>query len=300
VQQPRQDVISVVIAWVNPLELLTPGLDALHQQSRRPDEIIVVTRHGSAQQKRLCATYPGVTLLAAPTSTSIPVLRSMGLKHASGTVVVVTEDHCVPSNDWISVVARQMQGDCGVVGGPVENDCTTRWRDWAAFLTEYAGAVQPAAAGPVADVPSNNAAYKRELIHGLCDTLDRGLWESFYYSQLAARGIVIISVPEMVVHHRRPFDFWYFIGQRYHFCRSFAGMRCQSFTHLDRFTYAVGSLLLPPLLLLRGLRTLVRKGRLVGRYVCCLPLIGMYVTVGAVGEMMGYLGGGGRSLELVE
>lgn len=292
--------ISVVIAWVNGLELLQPGMDALQQQSRAADEIIVVTRHDAESQKRFQSLYPEVVLISAPANTTITILRSMGIKRASGSIIVVTEDHCVPALNWIATIERRMQGGCSVVGGPVENAPGHRVRDWAAFLMEYAGAIGPAVDGPVGGLPGNNVAYKRELVSGLCDVLESDRWESFYHSQLVERGVVLTSEPSMIVYHKRPFDFWYFISQRFHFCRSFAGMRRQSFSMGQRLKYGFGSVLLPPLLWLRGLRTLMAKKRYVGLYLFCSPMIAVYLIAGAWGEMVGYFFGGGYSLEHIE
>jgi Glycosyl transferase family 2 len=300
-------VISVVIAWVNPLELLKYGLDALlHGINRPADEVIVVTRHNDVDQARLRDLYPEVILLSAPEHTPITSLRSLGLKRARGNVVVVTEDHCTPSTDWLAAIERRMLEGYDIVGGPIENACTGRIRDWAAFLTEYAFAVLPNTSPTEGETKSvhliacNNVAYRRKFISGLCQTLESGRWESFYRSQLNESEAKMIYEPKMMLYHRRPFDFWYFVTQRYHFCRSFAAMRCQMISASQKLKYGVGSTLLPPLLLFRGIRTITRKRRLVGRYLTCLPLIATYFTAGALGEMTGYFLGGGTSLERVE
>jgi len=295
------DSISIVIAWVNPLELIVPGLKSLlEMQDRHPDEIIVVTRHGEEECKRLRALFSGVELLRAPSGTPITALRSMGLREARGSIVSVTEDHCIPGRDWIARIEKWISQGYGVVGGPVENDCTHRWRDWAAFLTEYAGAVRPAMGTVVNGLPGNNVAYRRELIDGLCQTLEGGRWESFYHESLQRQEVRMHFDPDMLVYHRRPFDFWYFIRQRYYFCRAFAGMRGPFRTLLDRCKYGFGSALLPPVLMLRGLGNLIERRRLVLRYLSCLPLIAAYMTVGAFGEMTGYFFGGGDALRRVE
>jgi glycosyl transferase family 2 len=301
--QGRHLSISVVIAWVNSLDLLIPGLEALlSKQTRGPDEVIIATRHDKEMQSRLRALYPSVIVLSAHPSTPVTALRSLGIRRACGTVIVVTEDHCVPSSDWVSIIEKQMMHpDCRIVGGPVENGSTTRLRDWAAFLTEYADFVPASAGGFVSPrVPGNNVAYRRELCDELCAILEKGLWESFYYQHLVNCGIHIAFDREMLIYHSRTFDFWYFVEQRYHFCRSFAAMRCDSFTVFDRMKYGAGSLVLPPVLVFRGLMTLLRKRRLVWRYLFCLPLIGIYMSIGALGEMMGYFLGGGNSLARVE
>lgn len=300
--------LSVVIAWVNPFELLQPTLDSLLNVSKRkPDEIIVVTRHDESEKKRLQILYPNITLIGAPSNTTITRLRSIGIRHSSGDVIVVTEDHCIATPDWLKAVENKIEQGYDIVGGPIENDCKKRLRDWAAFLTEYAFAILPAAPLSIQDgesktepIPGNNVAYKREFLKGLCETLDEDLWESFYHKRLEADGAKMIHEPEMLLYHRHPFDFFYFVKQRYHFCRSFAAMRCKTLNRPNHFKYGVGSLVLPPFLWLRGLLTLVKKRRFVGLYFLCSPLISIYLCAGAFGEMTGYFLGGGNSLEYVE
>jgi hypothetical protein len=296
--------ISVVIAWVNPLELLVPGLAALaNQHGEGPAEIIIVTRHPEAEQRKLCDLYPQIILVPAPPHTTIPELRSIGIRRSRGAIVAVTEDHCVPGKDWIAKIQRSFSdNDCDVVGGPIENAYIYRRRDWAAFLVEYAWALRSSGNVPQAhpSLPGNNVAYRRHVTDGLCRTLDRGLWESFYHEELVESGAHLKYEPEMLVYHRRPFDFGYFVKQRYHFSRSFAAMRLQHLTGVGRIKYGLGSLILPPLLVLRGYRTLSQKRRYVNLYLACLPLIAIYVTSGAFGEMLGYLLGGGDSLAEVE
>jgi hypothetical protein len=77
-------------------------------------------------------------------------------------------------------------------------------------------------------------------------------------------------------------------------------MRCLTFTAMTRLKYGFGSALLPPLLLLRCYQNLAKRRRFVGQYFRCLPLISLYVMVGAFGEMVGYFLGGSNSLEKVE
>jgi hypothetical protein len=292
---------AVVIAWVNPYELIEPGLRLLLTgATRKPDEIVVITRHDAALRNRLQSAFPEVTIIPAPRGTTIPKLRSIGIQASSSSVVLVTEDHCVPAPDWIEHAASAISGGSQVVGGPVENVWTFRLRDWAAFLTEYAGAVRSAVPGVENGLPGNNIAYRREVAEEIARTLDADLWESFEFAALERRGVRFTFDPDMLVYHRRPFGFFYFLGQRYHFCRAFAEMRRRSLSPVARTKYAAGCVLLPGLLLLRSLRCLIDRRRLLGRFAICLPLIVMYLIAGAFGEMLGYLFGGARSLERVE
>lgn len=293
--------ISVVIAWVNDVKWLTPCLDALmNQTGAAPHEIIVATRLGETKRRRLSQQFPNVLVTDGGPHATIPALRAMGLERATGDVVAVTEDHCVADPGWTAAISRSIGRGCQVVGGPVENAYAERWCDQAAFLTEYAGAIGPGTDGPVDGLPGNNVAYQREWVEGLRKTLAGGRWESFYHDALRRSGVELVFDSAMMMRHRRPFDFGYFCGQRFHFCRSFAQMRNQGMSIAKRLFYGAASVLLPPLLWWRGLSTLRRKGRYLGRYLLLSPLIGIYLVAGAMGEMAGYWFGGGRSLQRVE
>lgn len=297
--------ISVVIAWVNSFDLLTAGLDALlSNTTRKADEIIVVTRHGNHAQMRFVQEYPDVHLVAALRGTPITKLRSIGIKHATGDVIVVTEDHCVPSENWLKAVELRMSDGYQMVGGAVENGWDARLRDTAAFLTEYSFAIKSKNGAQVQDqiglIPGNNAAYSRAIVDGVCKTLEEDRWESFHYADLERSGTRAVYDSEMLLYHRRPFNFFYFISQRFHFCRSFAEMRSKSLSGTGRIKYGIGCAVLPPLLWLRGLKTLVGKQRMIGTYFLCSPLIAFYLCAGAMGEMYGYFFGGGNSLAKVE
>jgi Glycosyl transferase family 2 len=290
---------SVVIAWVNDIEWLVAGLKGLIDGTLPPDEIIIATRREMRQQKLLLESFPQIKIIAALPNTGITKLRSLGLAAACGKIVFVTEDHCVPSKNWLEIAVRRIDEGADIVGGPVENSWTARIRDWAAFLTEYAFAVKSAVPAQNA-LAGNNIAYRQNLLTGLCETLDAGLWESFYLDELKNQDVKLIYDEDMMISHHRPFDFFYFVAQRFYFCRSFAEMRSQFLNRLGRAKYGAGSLLLPPFLWLRGLRILLAKRRYVALYLRCTPLIAVYLCAGACGEMFGYIFGGGNSLARIE
>ena len=47
-------------------------------------------------------------------------------------------------------------------------------------------------------------------------------------------------------------------------------------------------------------KTVVKKRRNLGMFAVCLPMIATFLTMGAFGEMVGYLAGSGTSLDRVE
>jgi len=295
-----QPSVSVIIAWVNEFGLLDLVLKALSDQVSPPNEVIVATRHQGTIIEQLRLKYPSVSLIECLHNDTIPTLRAAAIKNSKGEIVAVMEDHCLPCKNWIANILQSMTRDVVAVGGPVEQGAFQRWRDWAAFLTEYAFAIGPCEAGPVGGLAGNNVAYRRELCDDLVQTLEAQRWESFYHIEVIENGKVFWLDPNMVVAHNRPFDIFYFLAQRYYFCRSYAGMRWSSPSMMHRLIYGLGSVVLPPMLWLRSLRDLMKKKRYVARYVCLTPLIILYFIAGALGEMAGYFFGSQRSLERVE
>jgi hypothetical protein len=160
--------------------------------------------------------------------------------------------------------------------------------------------MNPVPEGIADDLPGNNIAYKRPYLLRHAGILAQGQWESWINDRLRADGIPIASTGAMVVHHIKPFRLGDFLVQRYHFARSYAGMRRRDQSPARRLVYSVGSPALPALLLARLVRTLARKRRHLGRFVLVSPLVVLFLTIGAWGEMVGYLFGPGTSLEKVE
>jgi hypothetical protein len=160
--------------------------------------------------------------------------------------------------------------------------------------------MHPVAEGEATDLPGNNIAYKRPHLLRHAHVLQEGRWESWINDRLRADGVPIASTNAMVVHHIKSFRLGYFLVQRFHFARSYAGMRRASQTPLRRLVYGAGSLALPGLLFARVTRTVLRKRRHLARFALAWPLVALFLAVGAAGEMIGYLFGPGASLEKVE
>jgi hypothetical protein len=287
------------VASVNGWDVLGPTLDALDAQPERDRiEVIVVEAVGESVRGRLRGHQPPVVLVASE-RLPIPHLRYLGVCRARGKVVAILEDHGRVAPDWAAVVLQAHQGPWAAVGGAVENG-QGGLLNWAVFFCEYTPYMRPVAEGETADLPGNNIAYKRPHLLRHAHVLQQGQWESWINDRLRADGVPIASTNAMVVHHIKSFRLGDFLVQRFHFARSYAGMRRVSQAPLRRLIYGVGSLALPGLLFARVTWTVLRKRRHLARFALVWPLVALFLTVGAVGEMVGYLFGPGASLEKVE
>lgn len=294
---PRPEV-SVVIASVNGLPYPLDCLEALaQQQGGIPAEVVLADCTGPATVAAVRERHPDVRILAFDEQKSVPWLRAAGIRAARGRLVAVTEDHCVPYPDWYQrIVEVHARTGWAAVGGGVENASTERLVDWAVFFCEYSQHMHPVEAGPSGFIPGMNVAYDMDLLAGMREVFAEGLWENFLHDKLRAQGHVCGMDPSILVGHKKRFTVRMFLAERFHYSRSFAGMRVQGASPVRKLAWAVAAFGLPPLLVLRVARNVRRKGRHAREFRRALPLVVLFSVMWAVGEVVGYLTGPGDSL----
>jgi glycosyltransferase involved in cell wall biosynthesis len=286
--------LSVVVASVNGLPYVERCLEAL--RSHAPDaEVIVADSTDERTREELARRWPGVRLLTFGEPRTIPELRASGIFAASAPYVAVIEDHCLVTDGWARSMLEAHGSGHPVVGGPIRN-VEPRVRDWAAFLFEYASAMEPAGRGQTEHLPGMNVSYDRAAISVMEDLLRAGRWETWLHERLRARGIALFREPGAVVEHAKDFGIREFASQRFHYARGHAAMCNEYFSLSRRVLYAIGSPALVPLLLLRIGRSVFSRRRERGRFVLALPLLLLYCAITAVGEGSGYVAGDRGSL----
>ncbi len=295
---PPAPDISVVIASVNGLPYPLACLDALaRQEGDTRAEVILADCTGPATVAAVRERFPEVRILAFDEPKSVPWLRAAGMREARGRLVAVTEDHCVPRVDWLDqIAAAQRRTGWAAIGGGVANASTGRLIDWAVFFCEYSQHMDPVQAGPAAFIPGMNVAYDMEALADMRDAFGDGLWDNFLHDRLRAAGHVLGLAPEMVVGHQKYFTVSMFWSERFHYSRSFAGMRVRGQSLTARVRWAAASVGLPLLLILRLLGIMLRRRQHLGWFVRALPLVMLFSVVWAAGEFWGYLTGPGDSL----
>lgn len=286
--------LSVVVASVNGMPYLGACLDALERHC--PEAEVIVADWTDAETRRVVTDrYPAVRLLSFEEPMAVPELRAAGIFAASAPYVAVIEDHCNVTPGWAERILAAHRAGHGVVGGPVRNVMTRRARDWAAFLCEYSAFMAPTTTGPVDDLPGMNVSYDRAALEAIDDLLHAGHWEGWLHARLRDRGFGLYSDGDAVLDHAKDFGFAEFVSQRYHYSRSYAGTRNRVLGR-KRPLYALGSPLVLPLALWRIIRNVLRRRTHRRELAFASPLIVVYSAVWAVGETVGYVFGGGRSL----
>ena len=130
------------------------------------------------------------------------------------------------------------------------------------------------------------------------DLLGGGYWEAALHPRLMADAVKFRAEPEMVVHKRGPFDYGYYLQQRYWFSRAFAGARQLPLTH--KMAYLVAAPLAPFLLLARMAQRVRRRNCRAEKFAQSLPLLIPALFVYVAGEVVRYVAGPGDAPLKVE
>jgi glycosyltransferase involved in cell wall biosynthesis len=298
--ETQNPAISVVIACIVGASFIDECLDSLELQAGKCGAEVIVVACGTAEfAARIANKFPWVRVIHRAERETVPDLRRHGVESASGEIVAIIEEHCVAAPDWLEQILKaHAGGDFGVVGGPVASDGYARLRDWVVYFCEYNNYLPPWQEGGEHALGSANISYRRAVLLKYKDQLGAGYWEASLHPRLWADGVKFHATAAMVVRHHGPFNYGYYLQQRYWFSRAFAGARKLSAP--SRIVYLLASPLLPFLLMARMALRVGNKRCHVGKFILSLPLLAPVLIVYVTGEFVGYLAGPGDALLKVE
>lgn len=293
--------ISVVIASKVGPPFIDQCLESIEKETKELGaEAIVVIPEGNSDAARIETEFPWTRVIEAP-EREVPALRRRGVDEARGELIAVIEEHCSAREDWLhKATAALSRNAYGSVGGPVVDYDYDTLRDWTVYFCEYNGALPPVPDGETTELNDANIAYPRSVLIEHRDLLDEGYWPMTLHSTLLAKGHKFLSVPDMVVYHRGPFKFGYYLRQRYLFSRAYTGVRAQQRPISWRLIYLLAGPLVPAVLLARMARRVFSKRCRVGKFILALPLTVTALVVLVAGEWVGCLLGPGDALSKVE
>src|SRR5262245_16935660 len=213
-------LLSVVVPSVNGLNDLRGCLAALlRDKAHEHLEVLVPERCGEDVRLAIHREFPTVRLLPVESATTIPEMRALGFRHATGTAVAVIEDHVIVPRAWARRLLDEIAGGALVVGGPVENAATHTLLDRAAFFCEYSHCMPPLPRGATTWLPGNNVAYRRDVLERYRPITEAGRWEDYLHDHLRRDGIELVCRPEIQVEHDKHYTFTEYVSQRYLYAR---------------------------------------------------------------------------------
>jgi len=293
--------VSVVIASIVGAPFIDDCLASVFAQKNAPSfEVIVVDCRGAENVSRLSKRFPEARFIELQKRDTVPQLRRIGAERARGEIVALIEEHCLAAENWLAALSAAFSSGYVAVGGPVAFRQESRLRDWITYFVEYNSYLPPWPDGDTFNVGSANAAYRREILLSNLAVLNDGYWEATLHPKLLAEGKKFRSVPSMIVYHRGPFDYFYYLRQRYLFSRAFSGARRQTISTAQRAFYLLAAPAIPFLLLFRIASRVFAKQCYPNKFLLSLPLLVPAMTSYVAGEWMGYAFGPGAALMEVE
>lgn len=267
-------------------------------------ELIVLYEHGEPPTAGdpMLARFAGTRFIRTDTTRSAAAARALGVEAAGAPVAVFAEPHCFPRAGWArALVDAHAEGEWTVVGPQFEcgnpSDASV-----AILLSDYTDWVAPAERREMKHLPGHNSAYRRDSLLAVAELPALLEAESVLHQRLRELGGRLLHEPAATVGHRnftRPRCVW---PERRAVGQAFAATRARGWSLPRRLAAAVGSVLLPPLLIARRLAQARRRGH-GPALVRGLPAVITASCAQAVGEALGYLVGLGdapRRLGLYE
>lgn len=294
--------ISVIIASAAGGDFLVNCLESLRDQAKSQQaEVIVVDRCGGDQAARIEREYPFVTLIRAELDhrPSVPELRMIGVHRTSGDIIAIIEEHCIATPHWLETIIFSFQPGIAAIGGPILDNQYTRVQDWVVYFSEYHNYLPPWRDGKRYLLNGANIAYDRKKLLKYLDVLGTGYWEVVLHPLLAQDG-EFRSVSQMGVYHCGPFEYGYYLEQRYLLSRVWGATQREKVDLLKRIAYLVLVPFLPFLLLIRIANRVRQSGHSVNKFVTTIPLLIPVLGAYVLGEWTGYFIGLGNALERVE
>lgn len=295
--------MSVIIITPDDYSTIRRLVECLARQTARDKlEIVIVAPAVDRLEpdREMLGNFRAVRYVSGGDMRSSAVARAMGIREASASVVVLTEDHSLPDPMWAETLIRAHRDKWAVVGPAVANGNPSSLTSWANLLIEYSEWLDPVSSQVVFHLPGHNSSYKRDILMAYGEEL--ALWlesESVLHWSLAAKGHRLYIQGSAITRHLNYSLFLKSLSLRFYAGRHFSGLRARSWSVFRRTLYIFGSPLLPLVRFRRILHELCRPGRprhLIPRLVVILLF---FLTIDAIGQFTGYTIGPGDTMQRI-
>lgn len=282
--------VTVAVVSICGAAHLVRCLDSLAAQEGAPSfDVIVVYDPHLTDVPALRERYPAVRMVANEGQRTPLELASRAVREATGDLILLTEDHCEPSRDWVRRLCEGQGPDRAAVGGVVETHPGVSSVDWAFYYVDFFRYGKPAIEGPSPTLTVCNVAYRRAYLEEI-----RPAWEKFFHETavndaLRNRFGPLWMKPDAEVKMRRHVRFSDAIYERYAFGRLFGCTRLEFASSSRGIFYTVFAPALPLLLLSRMTAKALGSSSTLFPFLRALPALTSMVLAWSWGEWLGYL-----------
>lgn len=291
----RMSIVLATDSWAT----ILPVIRRLEEQTIR-DEIEIVLVLPSAEAETVdvenLREFTQVRLVGVESIIPLGPARAAGVRAATAPLVFIGETHSFPHPDMVRVLVDAHESGWTVIVPAFHNANPDGAPSWAGFLAGYAAWTDGLPAGEIRNAPLFNVSYRRSFLLDLGDGLARVLTEGEdMMAALRERGGRIWFEPEARVDHANLSFLGPLLHQRFIAGRVIAGARGAGWAWPRRLAYALGSPLIPIVLLARHRRGIARTIRQWRPPSGTLPVLILGSILEAAGEMLGYAHGEGST-----
>jgi glycosyltransferase involved in cell wall biosynthesis len=213
--------VSIIIPTFNGASRIGNCLDALLKQTVGRDAEIIVVNDGSTDNTAdIVSLYSGVRLINQANG-GPAAARNCGAEQAKGSIILFTDDDCVPMSDWLSAMIEPFN-DLEVVG--VKGAYRTQQKSLVARFVqvEYEDRYRLMADLPFIDfIDTYSAGFRRDRfleMSGYDTSFPVACAEDAELSyRMSARGWIMKFVPAAIVYHTHPDTLWRYLKKKYKF-----------------------------------------------------------------------------------
>ena len=292
-------VVSVVIACNDADTVIVECLERILGQGKSPDlEVILAMGSENGLAAGVEKQFPWVKLLRLERPTTLPVLRGRAIAMANGDIIAILDPYSMVSQDWKEqVIAAHSVWPNAVIGGAVDLYQAEHQGllAWAQYFNEYGMFMSPVEEGAMDILPGCNLSYKRKRLFKDDKPVFDEFWKTFVHEDLEASGDELWQAPAVRVELYKPVGFFRFLASRFTHGRCYAAMRCTGAPLFSRVLRGLTAPLLPFVLQYRWGKRIWPKRHHRGKFILTLPIQFALFACWSLGELVGYLAGGGDS-----
>lgn len=295
--RPQLSVVLPTDTW----RTIRPVVERLERQSvaRAIELVLVVPSRAAAGVEHL---QPGAlgALTVVEVGEILPLARARaaGVRAARAPLVFVGETHSYPRAGWAEAILAAASESFSVVVSAFGNANPSGVLSWSGFLADYGGWQHGHHGGEIATQPTFNSVYRTSLLQGLGDRLDDAMGHGdALVRELRAHGHRIVLAPEARLDHVNVAQPRAWVRERLVTGRVLAANRSQQWSWPRRLAYACAFPLIALVLVRRALPSVAAAtdARPVPRGTAAAMVAAL--SLKAVGEAVGYLGGHSRRAE---
>ncbi|WAI00850.1 glycosyltransferase [Methanogenium organophilum] len=217
------NTISVIIPVKNGEANLDSCLNAVFNQTLKPNEVIIVDGHSTDKTIEIAQKYP--TKIIFEDYGTVGGARQLGVQKAENKFVAFTDADCIPNPDWLENLVKEFSDDIVGVGGGIQNIGKGIWEKSIAYALDSflgsANSVQDRVLKNkqfVKSISGCNSMYRRD------DVLKIGGYNTSYSmnedTDLNKRLLKfgkILYTPDAIVLHNQDRNLTQFVKRMYSF-----------------------------------------------------------------------------------